>query len=277
MSVAGPKGGDLVRRHRLSTRVWHWVNAVTLLVMLMSGLGIFNAHPRLYWGEYGANADRPWLSVGSARVGAREFGYVRLGARRFETTGWLGLWTDDAGRLQRKAVPAWATIPGRYDLAIARIWHLAFAWVLALGLLVYLAWSLANKHLQRDIHITRREWAPARLWGDVKHHARLRFPTGAAALRYSPLQKIAYALVLFVLLPLMIASGLGMSPATDAWAPIVTEAFGGRQSARSVHFLCAGGLVLFVLVHLAMVVLSGPWNGVRSMVTGGYRLPEERS
>jgi thiosulfate reductase cytochrome b subunit len=276
VSEVAPESGDLVPRHRLSTRLWHWVNAVTLLVLLMSGLMIFNAHPRLYWGEYGANFDQPWLSISSARQGSREYGYLQLGSHRTETTGWLGLWNDEDGQAQRHAIPYWATIPSRYDLAIARIWHLAFAWILAVGLLFYLGWSLINRHLKRDIHITRSEWAPSHLWADIKHHARLRFPTGPAALRYSVLQKIAYAGVLFGLLPLMILTGLAMSPGTDAWAPVVTEAFGGRQSARSVHFVVASMLVLFILLHLAMVLLSGPWNGVRSMVTGRYRLPEDR-
>lgn len=275
---ATARGGDLVRRHRLSTRVWHWVNAVTLLVMLMSGLMIFNAHPRLYWGEYGANFDEPWLRIGTLqnmRTGERS-GFLQIGSQRFDTTGVLGLWKDPEGREQHRAFPHWATIPSRYSLAAARIWHLAFAWVLALGLLFYLLWSLINGHLRRDIHITRAEWSPRRLLHDVTQHARLRFPAGAAALRYNVLQKLAYAGVLFVLLPLMIATGLAMAPATDAWAPIFTEAFGGRQSARSVHFICAFLLVAFFLVHIVMVVLAGPYNEVRSMITGRYRLPKER-
>lgn len=275
-----PTGGDLVKRHRLPTRVWHWVNAVTLLVMLMSGLMIFNAHPRLYWGDYGANYDHAWLKVGSARTGAgagaAEQGYLELGGRRWDTTGVLGLWTDTEGRTQRRAVPYWATIPSTYSLAVGRIWHLAFAWVLALGLLFYLAWSLVSRHLQRDIHIRGAEWRPSHLWRDIRDHARLRFPTGAGALRYSVLQKLAYACVLFVLLPGMILTGLAMSPGTDAWAPFIGELFGGRQSARSVHFLCAFGLVAFFVVHIVMVVLAGPLNELRSIVTGWYRLPRER-
>jgi thiosulfate reductase cytochrome b subunit len=275
---APPQGGDLVRRHRLSTRIWHWVNAVTLLVMLMSGLMIFNAHPRLYWGEYGANFDTPWLSIGSLRNirTGEASGFLKIGSQRVETTGVLGLWHDEQGREQRYAFPDWATIPSGYSLAVARIWHLAFAWVLALGLLVYLVRSLVNGHLRRDIHITRREWSPRHLWHDVKQHARLRFPTGAAALRYNALQKIAYAGVLFVLLPLMIATGLAMSPGTDAWAPLLSEVFGGRQSARSVHFICAFLLVAFFIVHMVMILLAGPINEVRSMITGRYRLPKEK-
>ncbi len=271
------RGGDLVKRHRLSTRVWHWINAVTLLVMLMSGLMIFNAHPRLYWGEYGANYDPAWLKISSARAGGREFGYLQIANTRFETTGVLGLWEDPEGRTQRRAFPHWATIPSRYSLAAARIWHLAFAWVLAGGLALYLAWSLLNGHLRRDIHITRREWKLAHIWHDVKQHARLRFPTGLAALRYNVLQKLSYAGVFFVLLPLIILTGLAMSPGTDAWLPLATQIFGGRQSARSVHFICAFLLVLFFLVHVVMVVLAGPFNEVRSMITGRYRLSPEKA
>ncbi len=267
-----PRGGEVVRRHRLSTRIWHWVNALALLILLMSGLMIFNAHPRLYWGEFGANFDHAWLEIGQ-RGNA---GMLRIGTWQIDTTGWLGIWTDQDGVVRRRAIPYWATLPSRYSLADGRIWHLAFAWVLALSLLGYLLWSLVNGHLRRDVHITRKEWHPAHIWRDVKDHARLRFPTGAAALRYNVLQKLAYASVLFVLLPLMIVTGLAMSPGTDAWAPIVTELFGGRQTARSIHFLCAWGLVGFFVIHIAMVVLAGPFNEIRSIITGKYRLPRER-
>jgi thiosulfate reductase cytochrome b subunit len=271
---ASPRGGDLVKRHRLSTRLWHWTNAVALLVMVMSGLMIFNAHPRLYWGEYGANSDHAWLEIGA---NAQDRGMVRIGPAVVETTGVLGVWKNREGEIKKRAFPWWATIPSDYSLADARLWHLAFAWVLALGLLGYLVWSLVNGHLRRDIHITRSEWRPSHLWHDIKEHARLRFPTGAAALRYNILQKLAYAFVLFLALPLIIVTGLAMSPGTDAWASIVTEAFGGRQSARSVHFIVAFALVAFFIVHVIMVVLAGPYNEVRSMITGRYRLPKEKS
>ncbi len=267
------KAGDLVARHRLSTRVWHWTNAFALLVMLMSGLMIFNAHPRLYWGEYGANADYAWLEIGANTRGE---GMARIGPAVVETTGVLGVWKNREGEVKKRAFPWWATIPSDYSLADARLWHLAFAWVLALGLLAYLLWSLVNGHLLRDLHITRHEWRPSHIWHDIKQHARLRFPTGAAALRYNVLQKLAYVFVLFLALPLIIMTGLAMSPGSDAWASILTQAFGGRQSARSVHFILAFALVGFFLVHIAMVVLAGPYNEVRSMITGKYRLPKEK-
>ena len=264
-------GAKVVQRHRLSTRLWHWVNVVVVTIMLMSGLMIFNAHPRLYWGKYGANPDYAWLVIGHRGA----LGELRIGDWRIETTGLFGTFTDAHGVVQAQAFPGWMTIPTHYSLADARLWHLAFAWVLALGLAGYLLWSLANGHLRRDLHITRAEWAPGHLWQDIKDHARLRFPKGAAALRYNVLQKIAYCGVLFVLLPGIILTGLTMSPASNAAMPFLLEVFGGRQSARSIHFLCALGLVGFVVVHLVMVVLAGPVKEVRSMITGRWRVADD--
>ena len=209
--VSQPVGGDLVRRHRLSTRLWHWANALALFIMLMSGLMIFNAHPRLYWGEYGANPDAAWLEIGS---------------------------------MEGIAFPGWATIPSTYSLADARIWHLAFAWVLLVGVPLYLVWSLVNGHLRRDLWLTRAELKPSHIWHDIKQHARLRFPTGAAALNYNVLQKTAYLGVLLVLLPLVILTGLAMSPGFDAAVP-VSSWFGGRQSRALAAFHRGGGLWRF--------------------------------
>ncbi len=269
---AASAAGDLVKRHRLATRIWHWVNAVALVVMLMSGLMIFNAHPRLYWGEYGANPDPAWFEIGAR--GDR--GYARLGPAEVTTTGVLGVWTDEAGTVQRRAFPHWSTIPSYYSLADARLWHLAFAWILAVGLAVFMVMSLVNRHFRRDLTIGREEIRPSHIWTDIKEHARLRFPKGEAALRYNILQKVSYALVIFILLPLIILTGLTMSPAlTSGWAWLL-DLFGGRQSARSLHFIATLGLVGFTIVHLVMVVLAGPYNEVRSMVTGRYRLPRER-
>jgi Ni/Fe-hydrogenase b-type cytochrome subunit len=263
----------LVKRHRLSTRLWHWLNVVAVLVMLMSGLMIFNAHPRLYWGQYGANFDRAWLEIGST---ATE-GYLRVGSAQVPTTGVLGHWTDGDGVVRRRAFPHWATIPSYYSLALGRRWHLAFAWVLVVGLLAYWTVSLVNRHAQRDLTPRLSELRPSHLWHDIKQHARLRFPTGEAALRYNTLQKLSYFGVLFVLLPLLVLTGLTMSPGMAASWSWLLDLFGGRQSARSIHFICAMLIVLFVLVHLAMVVLAGPLNEVRSMVTGWYRVPQPRA
>lgn len=262
-----------VYRHRLPTRIWHWVNAVTLLILLMSGLMIFNAHPRLYWGEYGANPDPAWLAIGSTP----KTGYLRVGEWRIETTGVLGRWTDAAGDEQTWAFPGWATIPTSYNLADGRRWHLFFAWVLAIGLTLYMLWSVFGGHLRKNLHVRRAEWSPRHIWRDISNHARLRFPTGEAAARYNILQKLSYIAVIFVMLPLMIATGLTMSPGFNAATPWLVDLFGGRQSARSIHFLVAFGLVAFFLVHIVMLLLAGPVNEVRSMITGWFRLRSDRS
>ena len=238
---AAPQAGDLVRRHHLITRLWHWTNVVTVTIMLMSGLMIFNAHPRLYWGKFGANPDHPWLNLSMVN-GGRPF-------------------------------PPAVTIPSNYSLADARLWHFAFGWLLMAAIVIYLLWSLVSGHIKRDLAPKAAELKPSHLWHDIVEHAKLRFPTGIAALQYNILQKLAYGSVLFVLLPGIILTGLTMSPGMNAAWPWLLDIFGGRQSARSLHFLCMAGLVAFFVVHIAMVVLAGPINEVRSMLSGNYRLP----
>ncbi|SFS04602.1 cytochrome b/b6 domain-containing protein [Sphingomonas jatrophae] len=266
-----PDARPLVPRHRLSTRLWHWLNALTVIIMVMSGLMIFNAHPRLYWGKAGANSDPAWLEIGS--TGNR--GLVRIGSVEIPTTGVLGLWRDANGVERRRAFPHWATIPSGYSLSSARLWHLFFAWVLIVPGIAYLLWSVINRHLRRDLLPSRAELRPSAIWHDVRQHARLRFPKGQAALRYNILQKLAYCAVLLLILPLLVLTGLAMSPAMDAGWPWLLDLFGGRQSARSLHFIAMASLVGFILVHLIMVVLAGPWNEIRSMITGRFRLPPE--
>lgn len=270
--AADPQPGDVVKRHRLSTRLWHWVNVVAIAVLLMSGLSIFNAHPRLYWGQYGANYDYAWLEIGSE--GTR--GYLRVVEAEIPTTGVLGRWTAPDGSTSNRAFPHWATIPGFYSLAAGRLWHFFFAWIFALGWILYALWSFANRHVTRDLAPRREELRPRHIWDDIKSHARLRFPTGAAALSYNILQKASYIGVIFALIPLMILTGLAMSPTMDAAWPWLLDVFGGRQSARSIHFICAMLLVVFFIVHIVMVLLAGPLNEVRSMITGRFRLPGKR-
>jgi thiosulfate reductase cytochrome b subunit len=267
-----PPARTIVFRHRLSTRLWHWLNALVIFVMLMSGLMIFNAHPRLYWGQYGANLEKPWLSIGSTATQ----GQLQIGPVTIPTTGVLGRWTDRHGAIQTRAFPGWATIPSDYSLSAARRWHLSFAWLLVVPGLLYWLWSLVNRHIQRDLAPRRGELRPRHIWHDIKEHARLRFPTGEAATRYNILQKLAYLGVLFGLLPLVVLTGFAMSPGLDAAWPWLIDVFGGRPSARSIHFIAAMLIAAFILVHLIMVVLAGPINEVRSMITGRYRLPRER-
>lgn len=231
-----------MRRHAWPTRAWHWLNLLAMAMLLMSGLMIFNAHPRLYWGEAGAESAQAWLD----------------------------LWGDDG-----LPFPGWITIPGTYNLADARLWHFFFAWLLAPAWALYLGWNMVCGRLRHDVLPGRADLTPAQLGRDLRDHLALRFPRGAAALRYNPLQKLAYAGVLVGLIPLVVVTGMAMSPALDA-ALRLTVLLGGRATARSLHFLAAGGLVAFFVVHVAMVLLAGPLNGLRAMLTGWCRLPKER-
>ena len=223
-------------RHALATRLWHWVNAVAVIILIGSGLMILNAHPRLYWGRYGANFDHAWLTLD-----------------RF---------------------PGWVTIPQTYNLALARNWHLTFALVLGFALLAYMVASLINRHFQRDLRIRKGELSRQHVLADIRAHLAFRFHDPEAPGDYNVLQKLSYVLVIFALLPLVIATGITMSPGLNAAFPWLLEILGGRQSARSIHFLAAGGITLFVIVHLVLVILAGAPNEVRSMLTGRWRVPE---
>ena len=256
----------VAKRHRLSTRIWHWLNACVATILLMSGLMIFNAHPQLYWGDFGSREDYAWLQIDDTRT----TGFVRIGNTSVETTGVLGLSLDAKENVRRVAFPGWATIPTGYDLAAARRWHFAFAWIFALGLTAFMFISLVNGHIRKDLHVRRAEWSPRAFWNDIKNHARLRFGDDNDSSHYNIMQKFSYIGVIFLLLPLLILTGITMSPAMNAAWPWLLDIFGGRQSARSLHFIAAALLTLFVIVHLIMVLLSGPINGIRSMVTGRH-------
>lgn len=257
-----------IYRHRLPTRLWHWVNAVLLIVMLMSGLMIFNAHPRLYWGSYGANADPAWLEIGPTPTG----GHLVIAGTSIPTTGVLGRWKDQDGVERTRAFPWWATIPSGYSLSGARRWHLATAWLFVIATLFYFVASLLNRHFRRDLLPTRDELRPRALWKDAVDHLRLRFHPADGTAHYNILQKLTYGLVVFVALPLMILTGLTMSPAFNAAWPWMLDLFGGRQSARSIHFMCAAALAAFIVVHLVLVALAGPINEIRSMITGWFHV-----
>ena len=273
--VAAPAGrtrGRLVLRHRLPVRLWHWLNVVCVFTLLGSGLTIFNAHPRLYWGSYGANYDPAWLEIGSDRQGTS--GYLRLGELEVPTTGVLGTF-ERKGRTVTRAFPDWLTIPAGYSLADGRRYHFLAAWVFAPALILYLLWSLIGRHA-RALIPTREQLRPAAIWHDIRNHLRLRFPHGEAALSYNFLQRVSYAGVVFVLLPGMVLTGLTMSPDLNAAWPVLLDLFGGRQSARSLHFIFAMLLALFILVHLLMVVLAGPIREIRSMLDRRMRIEGDR-
>ncbi len=268
------RGGKvLIPRHSALTRLTHWLNALALALLLMSGLQIFNAHPALYWGS-DSRFERPWLSMSEQEVADAPRGVTTLGAYRFDTTGLFG-WSGPPGMREKRGFPRWATLPSYRSLADGRRWHFFFAWVFVANGLIYLGWSLLGGHVRRDLWPSRAQLSPRHLLHEIATHARLKFPKGEAARSYNVLQKLAYLTVIFVLLPLMALTGLTMSPGFDAAVPQLLDLFGGRQSARSIHFICAGLIVAFVLTHLVMVVASGLWNNIRSMITGRYAIEPE--
>jgi thiosulfate reductase cytochrome b subunit len=265
-----------VVRHALVTRVTHWINAICIFGLLMSGLNIFMAHPALYWGQYGADADRPAFEIGaeSSQSGPPS-GFVRFGSATVDTTGVLGAVRDSDGDWHQRAFPYWATLPASRDLSIARRWHFFFAWLFVANLAAYYAFGLINGHLRRDLLPSPAQLRPRALLSDVIHHLKLQFPQGEEARHYNPLQKIAYLGVIGVVLPLVALTGMTMSPGLDAIFPWLIDLFGGRQSARTLHFIAANLIVLFVVVHLVMVVLAGPINEIRSMITGKLKIVEQ--
>ena len=228
---------QLIRRHGSIVRLTHWANALALLLLLMSGLQIFNAHPALYWGVRSTFAE-PWLAI-------------------------------------KGGFPHWATLPGYKSLGDGRMWHFFFAWAFVVNGLLYLASGVLSGHIRRDLLPTREQLSPRHVWHEIATHARLQFPKGEAARRYNVLQKGAYLAVILLFLPLMLVTGLCMSPGFNAVIPWLPDLLGGRQSARTLHFLSAAVIVAFVVVHLVMVVASGLWNNLRSMITGRYAIEVE--
>ena len=224
------------KRHALSTRLWHWTNAVSVIILFMSGLNISNAHRRLYWGNDGYAVEQAWLEV-----------------PRF---------------------PGWMTIPDYYSLSAARDWHVLFSLVFGFALLAFMISAVINGHMVRDIFARAREWSPSNIWNDIKEHAKFNFEHGEG--KYNILQKITYSSVILILIPLMIFTGMVMSPGMEAAWPWMTDLFGGRQSARSLHFIAAWLLALFFVVHILLVIAAGPIRHIRDMITGGKEETGER-
>jgi thiosulfate reductase cytochrome b subunit len=263
-----------VYRHRLPVRLMHWINVVCLTVLLMSGLNIFNAHPALYWGRESTFAS-PWISFGARNTPNGPVGYTRIGDTEFTTTGVLGLSSSEGGSPMARAFPAWATVPSGQWLAMARHWHFFFAWIFVVNGIAYLLYTIFSRHLARDLVPTRDELR--NIGRSIVDHVKFKHPTGDAATRYNVLQSLTYLIVIFVLLPLVVIAGLAMSPRLDAAFTGWVDLLGGRQSARTLHFLAGFGLLLFVVVHVVEVFVAGVWNEMRSMITGWYAIPEERA
>jgi len=269
-------GKELIYRHSFAVRLTHWLNVLCVFLLLMSGMQIFNAHPMLHWGIKGAETDPSILSIyAEEQLDGPPIGWTEIGGAKFNTTGWLGVFRDRDGYPSGRAFPWWLTVPSYQSLAEGRRWHFFFAWLFAINGLIYLVYGFVARHFQRDLAPTRFD---LRNFGrSILDHLKLKHARGEEAKRYNVLQKLTYLIVVFVLLPLMLLTGLTMSPGVDSAAPFLLEIFGGRQSARTIHFIVASLIVLFVLVHVIEVLLSGVFNELRSMITGWFAVrPEKR-
>ena len=264
----------LFYRHRLPVRIMNWINVVAITLLFMSGLNIFEAHPALYWGQSSYSQRPAWLQIyADENANGEPIGVTQVFGREFNTTGFLGLFHRGDGMVYSAAFPTWMTVPDSRWLSMARSWHFFFAWIFVINGLCYIAYTIASRHLSRDLAPTRDDLRG--IGGSIVDHLRFRHPKGEAAKRYNVLQKLTYLLVIFVLLPLVILMGFAMSPRLDTLFTGWVDLFGGRQSARSIHFIAAWLLVLFVLVHVFEVIITGLWNNLRSMITGRYRVPAE--
>jgi len=258
-------------RHTWPVRLMHWINVVALTILLLSGLQIFNAHPALNWGKSSYNGRAPVLQMYSVVGPNGEMeGVTEVFRTPLHTTGLLGASKDDGGALSERGFPSWLTIPSTQDLAMGRRWHFLFAWLFVINGLLYVTYAIVSRHLSRDLAPTRRDWQS--IGRSILDHVRFRHLEGEASKRYNVLQKLTYLVVIFGLLPFLILMGLAMSPRMDSLYPGWIDLVGGRQSARTLHFLAALLMVLFVFIHVFEVIISGLWNNVRSMITGRYEV-----
>lgn len=260
---------EKIYRHTIVARTTHWLWALAMLVLVMSGLQIFNAAPYLDASDKSNPAKRV-LAFDGQMVNGRPVGMTRIFGHTFTTTHILGYTDGGAGAQEPRAFPAWATLPGMQDLADGRRWHLLFAWVLFVAFVTYVI-SAAARGTLREL-IVRPSDFPKLLPMQLYYFKLRKEPPPHGT--YNPLQKLAYTVVLFGLFPIVIITGLALSPGVDAAVPGLTWILGGRQFARTWHFAAMALLIGYFLTHLALVVSTGAWNNTRSMITGWYRLKE---
>ena len=252
-----------IYRHPLAVRITHWVTALALVVLAMSGMQIFNAHPALYASD-ASTFQSPVLQIEGMETSDGPQGWLQIGSHRVFTTHLLGYGPNGEGSESIRAFPSWATIPAYQDLADGRRWHLFFAWVFVLCALVYARYALALRPKLADLLALPSALRSHLLPWRVKAQAHL-----------NPMQKLSYFGVVFIIAPIVILSGLALGPSVDAWAPWLPALFGGRQFARIWHFSAMIALMGFFLVHVLMVSLTGVWNNLRSMVSGWLVVEQE--
>ncbi len=236
--------GQPTPRHAAFVRATHWITALCFFALLLSGLEIVVSHPRFYWGETG--------NSGTATL----FKIPIPSSRATVPTGYNYVLPDQNG---------WS-----------RSLHFQAAWAAVLTGLAYLVWGLWTGHFRSNLVPARAERSWRSVMQVMANHLRFKRPSADEELSYNVLQRTAYLAVVFILFPLVIWTGLALSPGFNSAFPAGVNLLGGRQSARTLHFFVTIALVLFLLVHVAMVALSGFRNRMRGMITGSVDIHEER-
>jgi thiosulfate reductase cytochrome b subunit len=245
-------------RHSWWVKIAHWAGTISFLLLVFSGVEILMVHPRLYWGDVGNDLEPALFELPISR--------------NYHHGGWTQKQAFfDSGH---SAVTAGRT----YDIFNENGWgrslHFLNAWILILTGLAYLLTALYTRHLQRNLLPGRTEMSIRNLTVDIKNHAHFgtTFATGP---NYGLLQKLTYCLVLFLLVPTNVLTGLTMSPTVSASCPWLLTIFFGAQSARTIHFFSAVLLVLFLIVHIIMVIRSGFKEQMRAMTIESKLTPEK--
>ena len=244
---ARPSGG-----HALWLRICHWISALAVLTLATSGFVILMAHPRLYWGQVGNDLTPPLIELPISR-NYRHGGWTQAKA-----------FSPEAGT----AVTAVRTYGIFNENGWARSLHFLAAWFLVVAGTVYLLRGLFGGHLWRDLVPRPGELSLDHLREDLQNHRRARLKPATGGPPYGLLQKLTYCAVVFVMLPMMLLTGLTMAPAVTAAYPDLLDFFGGNQTARTLHFCFFAALVIFVVVHVVMVVVSGFRVQMRAMIRG---------
>jgi len=223
-------------RHSALVRVTHWITALCFVTLLVTGIEILISHPRFYWGESGNVLTKPLFQIpipASRKTVPTGYGYVLP-----DQNGW------------------------------SRYLHFQSAWVVVLTGLLYVISAVFTGHLRKNLLPCKGDVSWRAISAVAAKSLLLRRPSEAEAWSYNALQRLSYLFVIFVLFPLVIWTGLAMSPAFVAAVPVSVELLGGQQSARTIHFFVSVALALFLVVHVAMVIVAGFWNRVRAMITG---------
>lgn len=224
-------------------RATHWLTFIAFIALLVTGGEIVISHPRFYWGEVGNVNTKPWLTIPIPS------------SRGTVPTGYNYVMPDENG---------WS-----------RYLHFEAAWVAVLTGLVYGIWGLASGHFRKNLIPERHDWSWRAYRDRITQYLRRKPQDSADSTSYNVLQRTAYLVVIFVLFPLIIWTGLAMSPSFTAAFPATAALLGGRQSARTIHFIDSCLLLAFLLVHVTMVAVSGFRNRMRGMITGYTRNSEE--